>query len=364
MAKKMQSASYGDTVVVPDSSEAAYLARGWTTLATVNTPPTYPSTIAGAFRADGGVFDGPNRVYSDSNPPQTLEHAESSTLGNPPTAATPVGGFTSTVAAVATFIRRLGMRRMTSEIMQDGSTWTAQPHLGLTSVGWFKFAPNTATGQAQFPVSITQTTASTAVVPALGSTFGLAVRGRFTTAATINTQNGPRESTARLVRSSIARRGGFHIVATWGVSTSVAASRGFCGVAAGIPTIGTSDPSASVNIAGIGWDSADGNLFAMTNDGSGTATKTSLGASFPNRTSGVDLYEMALYCPPGIATSIGWSVTRLNTGDYAEGTFTTDLPSADTLLSFQIAIGNGSTLSAASIDVAQLYIETPLHYGL
>lgn len=53
----------------------------------------------------------------------------------------------------------------------------------------------------------------------------------------------------------------------------------------------------------------------MTNDGSGTATKTALGASFPKpSTDGATLYLAEIERLDG-ASSVSWSLTNIGSGD-------------------------------------------------
>jgi hypothetical protein len=109
----------------------------------------------------------------------------------------------------------------------------------------------------------------------------------------------------------------------------------------------------------MGWDAADTNIQMMHNDGSGTATKIDLGASFPvptvDRTS---VYEVALFSPPGTTQSVGYRVTDLVSGAEASGTITTDLPTNSTLIAPHLYMSVGGTSSVIGVKIFGVYIET------
>lgn len=159
---------------------------------------------------------------------------------------------------------------------------------------------------------------------------------------------------------NVANVGGFHFICRWGPATGVSTSttRGFCGLtsATGAPT--DVQPSSLTNMFGMGWDAADTNIQFMTNDGSGTATKTDLGASFAvptvDRTS---VYELAMFCPPN-STTLKYTVSDLVSGAEASGTVTTDLPAVNTVLTPRGWASVGGTSSVIGVALMSLYIET------
>jgi len=117
----------------------------------------------------------------------------------------------------------------------------------------------------------------------------------------------------------------------------------------------TGDPSAKTNIIGFGVDAADSNIQFMVNDASGTATKTDLGANFPGKTTGC-VYEMRLFCAPGGST-VYYSLERFDSAQFTEGSASSDLPTATTLLGEQFSIRNGAIASAATIAMMSFYAE-------
>ena len=102
--------------------------------------------------------------------------------------------------------------------------------------------------------------------------------------------------------------------------------------------------------------STSGNLQIVTRDGT-TAQTIDLGASFPGNSLSADLYELMLYAPPN-GTTIDYRVERLNSGNVAEGTLTTNLPVSTALLNPKLWRCNNATALAVGIDLVQLYIET------
>lgn len=84
-----------------------------------------------------------------------------------------------------------------------------------------------------------------------------------------------------------------------------------------------------INVIGVGSDALDTNLQVFHNDGSGTATKIDLGASFPaNRTAGAALttvYSIEIYNDNN-SSEVKYCVINKETGAKAMGTISTNLP--------------------------------------
>lgn len=140
-------------------------------------------------------------------------------------------------------------------------------------------------------------------------------------------------------------------------AATVADARSFYGFRDTAGNTGNVNPSTLLNIIGMGTDAGEANFSIMHNDGSGTATKIPLGSDFPDHTLSVDVYELALFAPPN-ASFVNYQVTRLNTGNVATGTITTDLPSNTTFLAWQMYRSNNTTALAVGVDLMRVYIET------
>ena len=151
--------------------------------------------------------------------------------------------------------------------------------------------------------------------------------------------------------------GGFLVRQMWGPATGVsnATHRGFCGLADWSAAPTDVEPSARLNIIGMGWDAADANIQIMHNSGSGAATKIDLGADFPVPTADRnEVYEIQLYSPNELTQSVTYRVIRYNTTDKtiaaeATGTITTNLPAVSQLLGCVGAMSVGGTSSVVGV---------------
>lgn len=160
--------------------------------------------------------------------------------------------------------------------------------------------------------------------------------------------------------SSDAKIGGFHFICRWAPATGSddPAQRLFCGMRSLIGAPTDVNPSSYVNLMGMGLDSGDANLSFMTNDSTGTATKTSLGASFPRPTVNYTyVYELDMFIPPN-GTTLKWVVSELSTGVEASGSVTTDLPVNNLGLAPLCYHSAGGTSSLMGVTLYSLYIGT------
>ena len=156
-----------------------------------------------------------------------------------------------------------------------------------------------------------------------------------------------------------AGAGGFTFVARFGIgdAAAVANARMFAGFYGTVGAIGNVEPSSLTNIVGVGCDAGVANLYIMHNDAAGACTTVDLGANFPTNTRSTDVYELTLYAKPNGST-VGYRVHRLNTGDVASGTISTNLPANTVLLAPQFWRNNGATALAVDLAFMGLYVET------
>lgn len=196
----------------------------------------------------------------------------------------------------------------------------------------------------------------------VATTNALTIQRRlgYDTAAGAGSSAGIRGGALQFLRGTAARQGGLLFVGRWGCSdaAAVANARCFVGLTASAAVIGNVNPSTLTNIIGVGADSGDANLSLITNDGSGTAVKTSLGALFPQSLT-TDAYELTLFAHSN-AADFFWRVERLGTGDIASGYVGTEIPAATQLLAPQFWRNNGATALAASMDFCSMHMETNL----
>lgn len=163
-----------------------------------------------------------------------------------------------------------------------------------------------------------------------------------------------------LYRGGATGCGGFYLSGRWGPTTGVSntTQRAFCGLrnTAAAPT--DVEPSSLTNIIGMGWDAADTNIQLMYNDGSGTASKINLGASFPVPTSDrTSFYEIELYCEPN-GSGIYYRVLDVVSGVETSGFVSTDIPSATSVLGFGGWTSAGGTSAVTGFTLFNYYQES------
>lgn len=162
----------------------------------------------------------------------------------------------------------------------------------------------------------------------------------MSTTAAVNNINAYFTNTGPLRRGSVTGGGGFSFsirVNPLSVAGACTWSAGITRAAIVLPYAG--EASSLFDTLMIGVDSTDTNLQLMHNDAAGAATKIDLGASFPGRNASA-VYILELTCPSGAGSAVDYTVTRLDTGDVATGTLTTNLPTQDTNLGLGVYINN------------------------
>lgn len=157
--------------------------------------------------------------------------------------------------------------------------------------------------------------------------------------------------------STNALFGGFYFYTRCGVFTTQATARSFYGMAP-VAAFANANPSTFINCVGFGNDSADTNMQIMQNDGSGTCTKTDLGASFPAQSSQTDFYEMILFAAAGQTTNVDYAIRHVFTGAIASGSLGSNLPTANTLIGAHLWVNNGTTAAAVALGVTTCYVQS------
>lgn len=193
------------------------------------------------------------------------------------------------------------------------------------------------------------------------TTRSVATTNTFTAARRIGYLSGTTAGTVAGWRSGALQfygNAGFRLVCRFGVAARSTNCLGFAGMygTATFPT-GTTQPSALLNIVGVGWDATQTTLQLLRNDGSGAATATDLGSNFPVNTTGTDWYQLMLYAAPGSST-IFYEITNLTTAIRSSGEITTNLPTNTTLLCPHIYMSNNSDAITVGPDIGSVYAET------
>lgn len=267
---------------------------------------------------------------------------------------------------VRLFRRPLANRQFPAFKGASGLTATIQPLFATNKVGYWSPPGNASTvpGVVGF-TAFTATGTATARNVATTNLFTRMRRLGYVSAATAAAIAGARVGAAQITTGTTLNGipvGGFFKVIRFGISdaAAVAGARMFVGIGSASAPANV-EPSTLTNSIGVGHGAANTNLFLYWG-GSQAQPPIDLGPSFPTNTLNTDVYELALFCPPG-SVIVHYEVTRLNTGDRVTGTLTgtagTQLPSSTTLLSYsQNWRTNNATALAVGLDIFSDYIET------
>lgn len=204
---------------------------------------------------------------------------------------------------------------------------------------------------ASLPYNVTTTTVTTLYT----GTSGL-IDGFGGGAPVWATTNGPVLDNNGLASVAGSQPWGINLLAQWGGSPFNATSRypTFVGLRENFDGgTGCRAPSTLLNTAYVGCDYGQNTLYACTNDASGSATCTDLGASFPCLTDGV-LFNTYISLTQSSAT---FTVENVGTGTTATVTTTTDLPQSTAMLGYDIAMCTDA--GASSISYSLLCVGGP-----
>jgi hypothetical protein len=304
--------------------------------------PVYHTTAAPAGEEAGKLG---KSVWDESH---TITGELELTAMTPP--STPASG------KLRLFAETLAGRQLLRLLDSNGELAAVQPHFACGQISMLL----PATGTAPALMGIPHNATGTASHPALAST-NLRTQMRrtnYVSGTTASAGCGTRSNQTMAWRGNAAGFGGFFYSARVALSAVPASvSNAFVGLRATTAVIAAgTEPSALTDIVGFGFDRADTSWQVMTNDASGAADKTALGANFPIDTSSV--YDVALYAPPNGSAIYYW-IKNLGTGNTASGTLSSNLPTAATFLSLHIYMSMNSGSTAVGIDVMRQYLETP-----
>ena len=259
------------------------------------------------------------------------------------------------------FGEKVAGRVMPAYVGPSGLDSVLQPFLARNKIGYWNPIGNANTAIVGFGIAApsgsgTATSVSVATTGIAQQTKRL--RYAVTTAST-SAVAGVRIPAAQFWRGNGTGLGGFNLVVRFvpGGQATPATQRIFCGMANSTAAPTDADPSTIANTICVGADATDTNFFIMHNGGSGVATRIDLGANFPKNNAGTDLYELSLFAKSN-DTVVSYEFRRLNTGNVASGTISTNLPSNTTLLAPRLWASVGGTNSTVGIDIVSLYIET------
>lgn len=239
-----------------------------------------------------------------------------------------------------------------------------QPAMACKKIGYWTPPGNGTTLPGVFGIAAFTTTGFSAGTIAVAAT-NLATRARRLRYATspVAGQVGHFRQPAFqwTVGNSGTQQGGFYYVIRFSIADAapVAGARFYMGMSRnGVPT--NVEPSTITDGFGVGHGAADTNLKIFYG-GSAAQTPIDLGANFPITGNNSDLYELVLSSERN-SGNVYYKVTRLNTGNEAEGTITnsgaTVLPTNTSLISPWGFRTNNATAAAVTLDIVQAYIES------
>jgi hypothetical protein len=302
---------------------------------------------------NAGAFGGLSNVVSDGG--GRIKHASYEEL----VAISPPSAAGAGIARLFGF--NLGSRIIPAAIGPSGGVAPMQSLIGCKKIAlWHPNGNATTVSVFGVPTLTATGTATSAAVATTRFYTALRMIEYLVITPSDTAVAGWRHGSLQWMLGPSAGMGGFHFICRFGPATGVATAtnRAFVGLQGGTSAPTDVEPSSIVNTLGVGWDAADDNIQFMHNDGSGTATKVDLGASFPVPT--VDrthVYELAMFCPPNGAV-IGYRLVDLLTGAVASGTVSADIPANDQMLAPRGWMSVGGTSSVIGIALVNLYIET------
>ena len=281
--------------------------------------------------------------------------------------AVPVQDEGSTVVASPTAINFVGAGVTTTN--SGGVATVTIPGGGggssaLVSFGtWFAFI--TASSSSPFVQAFglfvpSFTGSSTTGTISTTSPFTSLQRRNVFVASTLNAVVGQRGNDGLIYYlGDAARVGGFKISMTYGIEVGATTSthRFFMGLRNSTSDPSDVEPSSYTNIIGIGYDAADTQVQLMHNDGSGTATKVALGASFPKPTvNATNMYTLTLETVAGSGV-VSYTVSDRSNGATASGTITTNLPLGTQGLNHWTQLSAGGATAAMTLSFVHFAVE-------
>lgn len=262
------------------------------------------------------------------------------------------------------FGRSIASRILPAFVGPEGLDSSLQPMLARNKIGYW-----CPPGNATTVPGVLGFTALTAIGTATArnvATTNMATRMRrlgYVSAATAAALAGGRMAVAQFTigDGGSPALGGFFMTCRFVPSdaAAVAGKRMFVGMinATGAPT--NVEPSTLTNCVGVAQLSTSSNLHIVYG-GSAAQAPIDLGVNFPAAGLSADAYDLTVFAAP--TGALYYSVTRINTGNVAEGQLTgvsgVAIPAATTLLGFSAWVCNNATLLACAIDLCSIYIET------
>lgn len=256
------------------------------------------------------------------------------------------------------YSKNSAQRQMLAQIGKSGIDYPFQASLAMNAVALVRPNGNSTTATT---IGLVAGTNGTATARAVATTnFYTALRRiAYVSSAAQGNNCSIFGSSAQYYRGAAVKAGGFYSVFRFGISDAAAVAQGriFVGMSAAVAAHGNANPTALLNVLGVGADSTDTTLKLMYNDGSGVATEVELGSGFAANTRNTDAFELVIFAPKN-SSDVHFQITNLTTGFTFYHTANSNIPAATQLLSWQFWRNNGTTGAAVGLDLIGLYIET------
>lgn len=299
----------------------------------------------------GVVVSGQSSTFSPFSPVSGINV----TVALPAVSSTPS---TPASGTLVQYVRGFASRLLPTIIGPSGIETSMQVGLHGNSVVMIAPASGTSAPTIWGGTLTTAATMSMQQTIASSNPWQATQRKRFATSTTAGNASGMRTAYVQWFLGNAAGYGGFFYRAQLGQNINLNGGQTFVGLTASTGAL-AGDPSALVNILGMGYDAADantGNWFFMRNDGTGTATKVDLGSScVRNTTHG---YDLIMFAAPN-STTVNVRVTNIHDGSVCLDTsYSSDVPAVNTGLAFKAEVRNGAQAAAANLEVAKVYIES------
>lgn len=261
-------------------------------------------------------------------------------------------------AGLRVYAKNIAGRRVLKTQGPSGLDMAVQMSLWANSVT--RWSPTNVTAGVGEGTNWTTAGTFASTLPSTTNQYTQTKRSQYSNVVTTANQIlGVRAGEAFFFRGNAANMGGWFMFARVGFGTYTAGSRMFVGMAANTAGASvTGNPSAQLNMCGFGIDAGDTAITFMSNDGTGTATKTAI-AGQPALASNQG-YDCYIFCPPN-ATTIYYRLVYVSTNaEIVNSSVTTDLPTVNTNMSVQALASNAALtpVNSTQFQVNRIYVET------
>lgn len=237
----------------------------------------------------------------------------------------------------------------------DGvNIYKVPPYLVNSKIRIDKYIPGSGTAIVSLGPAVTAlATVSTPTITGGGTLITGYERWLHTSAATTNAVTGVRVAQAALNGGTT---GGYRVTQRFWLNALQAGNRACVCLSSGTGAPTNIDPLTSTTNSTIGLaiNTNTGNWQLIRNIAGTAPTVVDLGATFPVNTT--DVLELVITRKRN-STEVLYSVTILNSGAKTSGTLTTNIPAANTAMTFNSWITNNATAAAVGIGFMYITVE-------